>query len=39
VIRDNLGVKNYGVIFTITLKAFPKFGFDFNVDPTSEGGQ
>ena len=37
VIRDNLGVKDYGVIFTVTLKAFPKFGFDLNVDPTSEG--
>jgi lipopolysaccharide export system protein LptA len=37
VIRDNLGVKDYGVIFTITLKAFPKFGFDLSVDPTSEG--
>ena len=28
VIRDNKGVKEYGVIFTMTLKAFPKFGFD-----------
>jgi LPS-assembly protein len=37
VIRDNAGVKEYGVIFTVTLKAFPKFGFDLNVDPTSEG--
>jgi LPS-assembly protein len=37
VIRDNKGVMDYGVIFTVTLKAFPKFGFDFNVDPTSEG--
>jgi LPS-assembly protein len=37
VIRDNAGVKEYGVLFTITLKAFPKFGFDLNFDPTSEG--
>ena len=38
VIRDNNGVKEYGVLFTITLKAFPKFGFDLNFDPGS-GGQ
>ncbi|PYK13414.1 MAG: hypothetical protein DME65_02025, partial [Verrucomicrobia bacterium] len=37
VIRDNSGSKEYGVIFTITLKAFPKFGFDLNFDPSSEG--
>jgi LPS-assembly protein len=37
VIRDNNGSKEYGVLFTITLKAFPKFGFDLNFDPTSEG--
>ncbi len=37
VIRDNEGVREYGVIFTVTLKAFPKFGFDLNVDPGSEG--
>jgi lipopolysaccharide export system protein LptA len=37
VIRDNAGVKEYGVLFTITLKAFPKFGFDLNFDPSSEG--
>jgi LPS-assembly protein len=37
VIRDNKGVKEYGVIFTLTLKAFPKFGFDLNFDPTSQG--
>jgi hypothetical protein len=24
------------VIFTVTLKAFPKFGFDLNIDPSSE---
>src|SRR6266487_1287181 len=37
VIRDNKGVKEYGVLFTVTLKAFPKFGFDLNFDPTSSG--
>lgn len=37
VIRDNRGVKEYGILFTITLKAFPKFGFDLNFDPTSSG--
>ena len=37
VIRDNSGVNEYGVLFTITLKAFPKFGFDMNFDPGSSG--
>jgi hypothetical protein len=37
VVRDNAGVKEYGVLLTFTLKAFPKFGFDLNFDPTSEG--
>ncbi|MGH7982507.1 MAG: hypothetical protein ACREFF_05095, partial [Candidatus Udaeobacter sp.] len=37
VIRDNNGVKQYGVLFTITLKAFPKIGWDLNFDPTSSG--
>ena len=37
VIRDNSGVKEYGLLFTVTLKAFPKFGFDLNFDPTSSG--
>jgi LPS-assembly protein len=37
IIRDNNGSREYGVLFTITLKAFPKFGFDLNFDPTSEG--
>ena len=36
VIRDNSGVKEYGLLFTITLKAFPKFGFDLNFDPYSQ---
>jgi LPS-assembly protein len=37
VIRDNGGVKEYGVLLTFTLKAFPKFGFDFNFDPGGAG--
>jgi hypothetical protein len=37
VIRDNKGVKEYGVLFSLTLKAFPKFGVDLNFDPSSEG--
>ncbi len=37
VIRDNSGVKEYGLLFTITLKAFPKLGFDLNFDPYSQG--
>jgi LPS-assembly protein len=37
VIRDNGGVNEYGVLFTVTLKAFPKFGFDLNFDPAGSG--
>src|SRR6266487_1011843 len=37
VISDNKGVKEYGVLFSLTLKAFPKFGVDLNFDPSSEG--
>jgi lipopolysaccharide export system protein LptA len=37
VIRDNKGSMEYGILFTVTLKAFPKFGFDLNFDPTSSG--
>jgi len=37
VIRDNKGVSEYGVLFSVTLKAFPKFGVDLNFDPSSEG--
>jgi lipopolysaccharide export system protein LptA len=37
IIRDNNGVKEYGLLFTVTLKAFPKLGFDLNFDPTSQG--
>ena len=33
IIRDNGGVKEYGVLFTFTLKALPKLGFDLNFDP------
>ena len=37
VIRDNGGVKEYGVLLTFTLKAFPKLGLDFNFDPAGAG--
>jgi hypothetical protein len=37
VVRDNGGVKEYGVLLTFTLKAFPKFSFDLNFDPGGEG--
>jgi LPS-assembly protein len=37
VVRDNGGVKEYGVLLTFTLKAFPKFGFDLNFDPSGGG--
>jgi lipopolysaccharide export system protein LptA len=33
IIRDNGGVKEYGVLFTFTLKALPKISFDLNFDP------
>jgi LPS-assembly protein len=33
IIRDNGGVKEYGVLLTFTLKALPKFTFDLNFDP------
>ena len=37
VVRDNNGVKEYGVLLTFTLKGFPKFGFDLNFDPGGAG--
>jgi lipopolysaccharide export system protein LptA len=33
IIRDNGGVKEYGILLTFTLKALPKFSFDLNFDP------
>ena len=40
VVRDNTGnKKEYGILLTFTLKAFPKLGFDLNFDPGSTGGQ
>ena len=35
VVRDNGDKKEYGVLLTFTLKAFPKLGFDLNFDPGS----
>ena len=38
VVRDNTGSKKeYGILLTFTLKAFPKIGFDLNFDPASQG--
>ena len=38
VVRDNTGnKKEYGILLTFSLKAFPKFGFNLNFDPGSEG--
>ena len=37
IIQDNGGVKEYGVLLTFTLKAFPKLGFDLNMDPGGAG--
>lgn len=39
VIRNNGGVKEYGVLLTFTLKALPKFSFDLNFDPGGLGGE
>ena len=33
IIRNNGGVKEYGVLLTFPLKAFPKFSFDLHFDP------
>jgi hypothetical protein len=37
VIQDNGGVRQYGLLLTFTLKAFPKLGADFNFDPGGAG--
>ena len=39
VIRNNGGVKEYGVLLTFTLKALPKFSFDLNFDPGAAQGE
>lgn len=33
VIRDNRGVNDYGLLFTLTLKEFPQFNIPVNLDP------
>ena len=33
IVRNNGGVKEYGVLLSFTLKALPKFSFDLNFDP------
>ena len=37
VIRNNGGVKEYGVLLTFTVKALPKFQFNLNIDPGATG--
>ena len=39
IVRDNNGVKEYGVLLSFTLKAFPSFGLNANFDPagTNQG--
>ncbi|HMJ06469.1 MAG TPA: hypothetical protein VK474_09470 [Chthoniobacterales bacterium] len=37
IIRNNGGVKEYGVLVSFTLKALPKFSFDLNFDPGATG--
>ncbi|MEO5722388.1 MAG: LptA/OstA family protein [Chthoniobacterales bacterium] len=39
IIRNNGGVKEYGVLLTFTLKALPKFSFDLNFDPGASEGE
>ncbi|HEX8680383.1 MAG TPA: hypothetical protein VF683_10510, partial [Chthoniobacterales bacterium] len=39
VVRDNGGVKDYGVLISFTLKALPKLSFDFNYDPGAAQGE
>ena len=33
IVRDNRGVKDYGLLFTMTLKEFPQFNIPVNLDP------
>ncbi|MDQ3198195.1 MAG: hypothetical protein M3Q46_03235 [Verrucomicrobiota bacterium] len=37
IVQNNGGVKEYGVLLTFTLKAFPKVGLNFNFDPAGTG--
>jgi hypothetical protein len=39
IIRNNGGVKEYGLLLTFTLKALPKFSLDLNFDPGAPEGQ
>jgi lipopolysaccharide export system protein LptA len=39
VVRNNDGVREYGVLLTFTLKALPKLSFDLNFDPGAPNGQ
>jgi LPS-assembly protein len=39
VVRNNGGVKEYGLLLNFTLKALPKVSFDLNYDPGAPEGQ
>jgi LPS-assembly protein len=39
VVRNNGGVKEYGVLLNFTLKALPKVSFDLNYDPGAPQGE
>lgn len=39
VIRNNGGVKEYGVLLTFTIKALPKFNFNLSIDPGAPNGE
>ena len=39
IIRNNGGIKEYGVLLTFTVKALPKFNFNLNIDPGAPGGE
>ena len=38
VVRNNGGIKEYGVLLTFTVKALPKFNFNLNFDPGAPEG-
>ena len=39
IIRNNGGVKEYGVLLTFTVKALPKFNFNLSIDPGAPEGE
>jgi hypothetical protein len=39
VVRNNGGIKEYGLLLNFTLKALPKVSFDLNYDPSAPQGE